>query len=230
MKIVLDGVRANRGTWSISANGEIAQGTHLITGEIGCGKTTLALMLAGFFSPVTGSVVKEGISSQMLSFQFPDYHITGSTLAAECRSWGMDPKRILSKARLSRTQDSDPLTLSRGELKRFLLTCILENEYDLLILDEPFSSLDCCEKERYCRILSDTRSGITVILTHEQLFFPRVDYIWEIRNGHLAHIGKTPDAILHWKQAPPSIKKLIDSGRPPHNLAFDDIMEAACRT
>jgi len=229
MKIVLNDILANRSTWSLSANGDILEGVHLITGEVGCGKTTLALMLAGFFSPTSGTIVKEGISSQMISFQFPDYHITGRTLAAECRSWGLDPSRLLSLAHISRTPESDPLTLSRGELKRLLLTCLLEKEYDLLILDEPFSSLDCCEKERYCRILSDKPHGITIILTHEQSFFPSVDYLWEIHEGHLFCIGKIPDAIQHWEHAPHSIKKLVESGRTPHNIAPEDLLEAACR-
>nr|WP_319375401.1 ATP-binding cassette domain-containing protein [uncultured Methanoregula sp.] len=229
MKIVLNDILANRSTWSLSANGDIQEGVHLITGEVGCGKTTLALMLAGFFSPTSGTIVKDGISSQMISFQFPDYHITGRTLAAECRSWGLDPSRLLSMAHISRTPDSDPLTLSRGELKRLLLTCLLEKEYDLLILDEPFSSLDCCEKERYCRILSDKPPGITIILTHEQSFFPRVDYLWEIHEGHLFCIGKTPEAIQQWEHAPPLIKKLVESGRTPRNISPEDLLEAACR-
>ena len=230
MKIILDNVRAMRGDWSLIASGEIASGIHLLTGEVGSGKTTLALMLAGFFSPAAGTIEKEGISSEMISFQFPEYHITGSTLAEECSSWSLDPAMILAREHISRTQDTDPLSLSRGELKRLHLSCILEKEYDLLILDEPFSSLDCSEKERYCRILSQKSHGITFILTHEQSFFPRVDYLWEIRGGQLVFLGRTPDAILRWEQAPPVIKKLVGSGRAPRNLAPEDLQEAACRT
>jgi energy-coupling factor transport system ATP-binding protein len=229
VKIILHDVHVIQGEWSLSADGEINPGIHLLTGEVGCGKTTLALMLAGFFSPVSGTIEKEGISSQMISFQFPEYHITGSTLAEECRSWGLDPSVILSHEQISRTLDSDPFTLSRGELKRLHLSCILEKDYDLLILDEPFSSLDCSEKERYCRIFSQKSQGITFILTHEQSIFPRVDYIWEICEGKLICLGRTPDAIQHWDQAPPVIKKLIRSGRAPDNLTPEDLLEATCR-
>jgi len=230
MKIVLEDVRATRGDWSLCADGTIEPGIHLLTGEVGCGKTTFALMLAGFFKPSSGTLVKEGIASQMISFQFPEYHITGSTLAGECRSWGLDPAAILSREHISRPPDTDPLTLSRGELKRLHLACLLEKEYDLLILDEPFSSLDCCEKERYCRILSRKSRGITFILTHEQSVFPRVDYLWEIRDGHLVALGRTPEAIRQWEHAPPVIQQLIGSGRAPDNLAPEDLLEAACRT
>jgi len=230
MKIILEDVVMKREGWSLSAGGEIAPGIHLLTGGVGCGKSTLALMLAGFFSPSSGTIIKEGITSSMISFQFPEHHITGRTLADECQSWGLDPTIILEREQISRTQDADPLTLSRGELKRFHLACLLEKNYDLLILDEPFSSLDCCEKERYCRILSRKKQGITFILTHEQSFFPKVDYLWEIHEGRLVCLGRTPGAILHWNNTPPVIKKLVVSGRVPGNLSPEDLEEAACRT
>ena len=230
MKIILKDIVMRRNGWSLSAKGEIVSGIHLLTGGVGCGKSTLALMLAGFFSPSSGTIAKEGIASTMISFQFPEHHITGRTLADECRSWGLDPSVILAREHICRAQDASPLTLSRGELKRFHLACLLEKNYDLLILDEPFSSLDCCEKERYCRILSRKKQRIIFILTHEQSFFPRVDYLWEIQHGRLVCLGRTPDALRHWNNAPPVINKLIGSGRVPENLAPDDLLEAACRT
>lgn len=230
MKIRLNDIEIKRGGWSLSAAGEIVPGIHHLTGEVGCGKSTFALLLAGFFSPLSGTIEKDGIRSTMISFQFPEHHITGRSLADECRSWGLDPSIILEREQISRTQDADPLTLSRGELKRFHLACLLEKNYDLLILDEPFSSLDCCEKERYCRILSRKKQGITFILTHEQSFFPQVDYLWEIREGRLVCLGRTPEAITHWNNAPPVIKKLVGSGRVPRNLSPEDLEEAACRT
>lgn len=230
MKIILKDIKMTRDEWSLSAAGEIVPGIHLLTGGVGCGKSTLALTLAGYFSPSAGAITKEGITSTMISFQFPEYQITGNTIDAECRSWGLDPSVILSREHISRKQDANPLTLSRGELKRFHLACLLEKNYDLLILDEPFSSLDCCEKERYCRILSQKKQGITFIMTHEQSFFPRVDYLWEIREGRLICLGRTPDAITRWEHAPPVIKKLVGSGRIPVNLSSEDLLEAACRT
>jgi energy-coupling factor transport system ATP-binding protein len=230
MKIVLDGVVSQRGRWSLSAEGTIGPGIHLLTGEVGSGKTTFALMLAGLFPPFLGTVEKSGIASEMISFQFPEYQVSANTLAGEVRSWGLDPAAILSREQFGGREEADPLSLSRGELKRLHLACILSRDYDLLVLDEPFSSLDCSEKERYCRILSQRSRGITFVLTHEQSYFPRVDFIWEIRGGCVTCLGRTRDAIPHWEHAPSIVRRLLRSGRVPENLSQADLLEAACRT
>ena len=139
MKLILNRVRFVRGEWSISVQGTFTEGIHLITGEVGSGKSTLALVLAGLLTPATGTVVHENISSLMLSFQFPEYHITGTTVTEECKSWGQDPAKVLGAAHLQGKDNASPLMMSRGEIKRLHLACVLAGEYDLLILDEPFS-------------------------------------------------------------------------------------------
>jgi energy-coupling factor transport system ATP-binding protein len=230
MRLELNCAEITRGNWRLSAQGIFTEGIHLVSGDVGSGKSTLALMMAGLLPPVSGSVIREQVSDQMVSFQFPEYHITGTTVNEECASWGHDPETILSSIRLSDKGDSDPFRLSRGEMKRFHLACVLANPYDLLILDEPFSSLDVCEKQRICRCLSDRSRGITVIFTHEQTIFPRVTHIWEIHAGRLRYCGSPPEGLLNWHHAPPLIRKLIDAGKTPKNITPDDLTEAACAT
>jgi energy-coupling factor transport system ATP-binding protein len=148
MKVSLAGVRAVRGDWSLSADGVFEEGIHLVSGDIGSGKSTLALLLAGLFPQASGTAEREGIATTMIAFQFPEFHVTGPDLVAECRSWGVDPVTVLASAGLAGREATNPLNLSRGELKRLVLACILAKNHDLLVLDEPFSSLDCTEKER----------------------------------------------------------------------------------
>ena len=124
----------------------------------------------------------------------------------------------------------NPLDLSRGELKRLVLACVLAKDHDLLILDEPFSSLDCTEKERLCAALSGRKKGITIIFTHEQAHFPRVDRIWEIQGGILHDRGRLPSALGHWDHAPAVVKNLIARRKIPENISQADLLEAACRT
>lgn len=223
MKITLDALRIARGDWQIAAEGTFTEGIHLISGDVGSGKTTLALALAGLGPATEGRIIPDSPGSRMISFQFPEYHVTGTTVAEECASWGLDPGRVLSGINMASKSGCDPLRLSRGELKRLHLACVLARDYDLLILDEPFSSLDVCEKQRICRSLSGRRHGITIIFTHEQAIFPRVDNIWEIRKSRLHSCGTPPDALADWEHAPAFIRALISRGRTPKNISPDDL-------
>lgn len=230
MKISLCNIRAVRSDLSLAAEGTFHEGIHIVTGDVGSGKTTLAHILAGLLPPFSGTVRRHGITSQMMMLQSPESHITGSTLYEECRSWGVTTREVLVFAGLEGRDDEDPLRLSRGELKRFILACVLFRPYDLLILDEPFSSLDCQEKERLCRILSSRSAGITILFTHEQAFFPKADRIWEIGNGTLHDRGRLPEALYHWEHAPQMVKRLVKKGTVPANISQADLLEALCRT
>lgn len=230
MRLHLRAARACRGNWSLAADGTFCEGLHLVSGDVGSGKSTLALMMAGLLSPADGNVVRNGIRSSMISLQFPEYHVTGLTVADECRSWGLDCEHILSEVNLMDKRTAAPLTLSRGELKRLHLACVLAKNYDLLLLDEPFSSLDAREKERLCEHLSKRSGGITILFTHEQTSFPRVDHIWEIQQGELSDRGEMPDALTRWEHAPALIKKIISAGKILKNISHLDLQEAVCRT
>jgi energy-coupling factor transport system ATP-binding protein len=230
MKVSLADLLAVRGDWSLSAQGMFEEGIHLVSGDIGSGKSTLALLLAGLFPQASGTVEREGVVSAMMVFQFPEFHVTGTDLVGECKAWGVDSATVLAGAGLAGRQTTNPLDLSRGELKRLVLACVLARDYDLLILDEPFSSLDCTEKERLCTELSGRKRGITVIFTHEQTHLPRVDRIWEIQGGMLYDRGRLPSALGCWNHAPAMVKELIARGRVPNNIAQTDLLEAACRT
>ncbi|AGB02360.1 ATP-binding cassette domain-containing protein [Methanoregula formicica] len=230
MRIDLDAVRVVRDSWSVSATGTFTEGIHLISGDVGSGKTTLARVIAGLSPPTSGAIRREDITHPMISFQFPEHHVTGSTVSEECSSWGLDPTVILKQASLQEKAGLSPLRLSRGELKRLHLACVLSQEYDLLVLDEPFSSLDCKEKARACTTISGRARGITIIFTHEQSQFPRVDMLWEIVDGSLHCRGNLPDALRTWEHAPEIVRALIRRGKEPANLTRQDIREAACRT
>ena len=230
MRLTVDHATVQRGAWSLFADGTFSDGIHLVSGAVGSGKSTLALVMAGLLPATSGTVKRDGINSMMLSMQFPEFHITGLTVAEECASWGLLTGTVIRSANLEISGSVSPLSLSRGELKRLHLACVLARKDDLLLLDEPFSSLDCGEKERLCSQLNARSQGITVIFTHEQSAFPRVDQIWEIQNGELFNAGKMPEALVRWQHAPALIKKLLDAGNCPANLTPDAIREAACRT
>lgn len=229
MELVFDRTVFYRKGWHLEADGQFLPGVHLVSGKIGAGKSTFSLMAAGLLSPGKGSVKHNGIDSVMLSMQFPEYHVTGSTISAEIRSWGLDPEVILASAGLPGYGEKDPFRLSRGELKRLHLHCILSRQWDLLILDEPFSALDCREKKDVCQRIDSKTGGIVIICTHEQRFFPHVDVIWEIMGGTLVRTGELPLALTRWSHAPARIRQLVERGVIPENISENDILEASCR-
>ncbi|MGA2935296.1 MAG: ATP-binding cassette domain-containing protein [Methanomicrobiales archaeon] len=230
MRAILDDVIIRRGSFQLEASGTFSEGVHLVTGPVGSGKSTLALALEGALLPVAGRIGEEGIRSRILSLPFPEYHITGDTLAGEAASWGLLPASVLKTAGLSGRGGEDVLRCSQGELKRLVLSCILAWEWDLLILDEPYSSLDCAWKESFSRRLGERREGITIIFTHEDEILPRVDELWEIQAGRLVSLGRVPEAIRRWSRPPRYIRAALDKGIIPENITPGDVRDALCRT
>ncbi|MDI3542370.1 MAG: energy-coupling factor transport system ATP-binding protein [Candidatus Methanomethylophilaceae archaeon] len=228
MRVAMD-FSAIRGAFRIYCKAEMGKGTHLVSGSVGSGKSTMALVMASLI-PYEGTLDLDGISSVVLSLQFPEYHITGSTLEEEARSWGLDPAEVLADAELEPFGKSDPFRLSRGQLKRFNLSCVFLLDPDLLLLDEPFSSLDCQVKAKICEYIEAREEKMTVIFSHERSVLPRVDTLSNIQEGMLDFCGSVPDAISLWKGAPPYLKKVLEMGKLPKNIRLKDALEALCRT
>ncbi len=195
MKLSVEDIRKQQGTFSLSVNYSFLPGTYLITGPIGSGKSTLSLILSGHLRPDSGKVDKTSIASEAISLQFPEYHITGATVLEEIRSWGVDPDMIESAILPETLFMRDPLHLSRGELKRLSLACIFAKEPDLLILDEPFSSLDTEMKQWLCRMIEKRSSGITIIFTHEREILPDSGFYLSMRNGFLYPADNVPEIL-----------------------------------
>jgi len=230
VRVVLDGVTLRRGDFSLLAAGSLGEGVHLVTGPVGSGKSTLALALAGVLCPDEGRIQREGIGSTALALPFPEWQVTGSTLEGEAAAWGVGPAPVLAAAGLTGRGGDDPLRCSQGELKRLVLSCILAREWDLLVLDEPYGSLDCAWKAAFSRMLGERRRGVTVLLTHEDEHLPRVDEIWEIREGQLLSLGRVPEAIPRWSRPPRYLRAALERGVLPENITPADARDAVCRT
>lgn len=230
MPLIFEEVSYTRDRFRLTANGIFDEGVHLVSGKVGSGKSTLAFIASGLVRPGAGVVHRTQIRKSLLSMQFPEYHTTGITLNEEVRSWGLDPEVVLNCTRLFGQGEQDIHCLSRGELKRLHLGCVLSCDADLLILDEPFSALDCREKRAICRRIAERGSGTVIICTHEQTWLPPVDFIWEMKDGALVSHGRVPGAISRWGLAPRHIRDLIERGHVPDNISPETVIEAACKT
>jgi len=225
----LNNVIVRKGSFALHAEGRIGPGVHLITGVIGAGKTTLGELIAGIIRQERGNLVWTGNNRVML-MQDAGFHISTTTVFKEAESWKVDPDKVISSAGLFEKRNSDLLQLSRGELRRLVLTAILARNDDLVVLDEPFAGLDDKAGKWVSRQISMRTEKITVIISHSITMLPDVDRIWEMRDGKLYDLGIMPIPLTKWVRAPMLIRYLNKAGHPPSGLSRTLLEEAACRT
>lgn len=128
----------------------------VIVGRSGCGKSTLLRLLSGELQPDSGAVhIPEGFRSSLLS---PDpYVITWTSVlrnVAMAAGAGRTPEermeqaqKLLKLVRLEEYADLTPMDLSTGMRQRLGLARVLAGRSQILLMDEPFASLDFITRE-----------------------------------------------------------------------------------
>ena len=152
----------------------------VIVGRSGCGKSTLLKLLAGSEQPDSGQVtIPEGWHSAMLS---PDPYVISWTnvqrnVAMAC-GVGKTPEERYEKARdfvrlvgLEDYADLTPAELSTGMKQRLGLARVLAGQAELLLMDEPFASLDFLTRQELQNQLLAIQSAMprTIVLVTHQL-------------------------------------------------------------
>jgi ABC-type nitrate/sulfonate/bicarbonate transport system ATPase subunit/ABC-type nitrate/sulfonate/bicarbonate transport system permease component len=156
-----------------------------IVGRSGCGKTSLLRLIAGLSTPTQGSLQIDGAPLQGIrdktSIIFQDYGLLPWATVWGNAELGLKAKGILSQERrrrvapiiaelgLSPFARLFPARLSGGMRQRVAIARALASDSDLLLLDEPFSSLDAISREALQDSLLETqrKHGTTIILvTH----------------------------------------------------------------
>lgn len=210
---------------------KILQGTDFSTqpGEILCllgasgsGKSTILRATAGLQDVSSGSITinKRVVSSSTVSvrpekrgvglmFQdfalFPHMSVL-QNVAYGVKSLGRDEAKLQAMHALKRVGLADraedyPSKLSGGQQQRLALARSIAPKPGLLLLDEPFSSLDARLRESVrgetLAVLRETRATC-VIVTHdpeEAMLFG--DKIALLREGQIAQIGTSDDIYNH---------------------------------
>jgi len=148
---------------------------NCLIGPSGCGKTTLLNLISGLMIPDEGRVVTRG----RISCVFQEPRLLPWSTVIENAMYAMDPHihrqgrirsadEVLEVLELSDARELMPEELSGGMARRVSLARALLADHDILLLDEPLSSLDPQLRSRVTDYLSGKLAGKTVVLvTHD---------------------------------------------------------------
>lgn len=168
-----------------------------VLGPSGCGKTTMLYLLAGLHQPIDGEIrihsKKQTGPRPRTGLILQDYGLLpwatafkNVTLGFEIRKfYGPDGKHVpadedvagssqrvdywMARLNLAEHADKYPGQLSGGQRQRVAIARTLALNPDLLLMDEPFSSLDAPTRESLQNLTFELRSEeklTTVIVTH----------------------------------------------------------------
>lgn len=157
-----------------------------VMGPSGCGKTSLLDAVAGLVDPEDGRIVLDGepvaAGAMPLRYVFQEPRLLPWRTAAENVAFALKAADVPPTARerrvdavLERVGLADqhatyPRQLSGGQRQRVNLARALATEPEILLLDEPFSSLDAVTARRIRRDLRNvwTDAGLSVLfVTHD---------------------------------------------------------------
>ena len=157
---------------------EISRGEFVaVVGPSGCGKTTLLNLLSGFLKPTAGHVISAGRVRMVYQTDslFP-WQTVAQNIALGLRNIDDDQERakqlekMLHLIKLDEFASHYPHQLSGGMRQRVELARALAGDSDVLLLDEPFSSLDYLARLRMRRELARMLKELprtVVLVTHD---------------------------------------------------------------
>jgi iron(III) transport system ATP-binding protein len=192
-----------------------------LVGPSGCGKTTTLRLIAGFERPDSGLIRVNGHvvaapqawlppEKRGVGMVFQDYALFPHLTVRQNLSFGLNGKKA-SRARdtvehllqligLGHLAERYPHELSGGQRQRVALARALAPEPVVLLLDEPFSSLDADRRvvmREQVRAILRSQRATAIFVTHDQeeaLFMG--DRIAVMNEGRIEQIG-TPEDIFH---------------------------------
>jgi iron(III) transport system ATP-binding protein len=190
---------------------QLAQGSiGCLLGPSGCGKTTALRCIAGFESIDAGSIAAHGRVLAQPGFEMPpferqigmvfqDYALFPHLTVLQNVAFGLH--RLAAANRDRRAQEmidlvgladygnQYPHQLSGGQQQRVALARALAPEPEIVLLDEPFSSLDVELRERLgaeVRSVLKTVNATALLVTHDQQeAFAVADVVGVMRDGRL---------------------------------------------
>ncbi len=161
-----------------------------VLGPSGAGKSTLLNLLSGFLSPTSGRLLLNDVdhtntipAKRPVSMLFQENNLFSHLTVAENISLGLDPglnlstlqrqklSEIARHVRLEEQLSRLPSQLSGGQRQRASLARCLIRKRPILLLDEPFSSLDPTLRREMLHLLlfECTQRTLTLLIVSHDL-------------------------------------------------------------
>lgn len=170
--ITLKKVTVNYGANQIykDFNFQFAEGVNVVLGQSGSGKTTLLNVIANLI-PHSGECVADNVA---IVFQTPTLSPVSVSKNVEMVVMGKKNTRqideILKLAQIDHLKDRKATILSGGEQQRVAIARAFVADRPVLLLDEPFQSLDIGIKRKLYQtldILLNNYNKTVVLVTHD---------------------------------------------------------------
>lgn len=190
-----------------------------VIGSNGSGKSTLVRLLNGLNQPSSGGVCVFGLNTQLhqqflarlvgFIFQNPDHQIIFPTVLEEL-AFGLEQlghsseaaqlgaRDFLAEHGASSLAEKPVQNLSEGQKQLICILAVLIMKPRLLLLDEPFSSLDLAKRKTLLNLLN-TNCERLIMVSHDLEVFSSFDRLLWIEDGRIKADGAPADVIARYK-------------------------------
>jgi ABC-type Fe3+/spermidine/putrescine transport system ATPase subunit len=220
--IVLEQVSLALGEFNLhDVNLRISKGEYLVLlGPSGAGKTVLLEIIAGLREADSGVVtINQRDMSGVLpehrgtAIVYQDYSLFPHMTAAENIAYGLKIQKrpvkeitervdsLLADFDISALKNRCPSSMSGGEQQRVAIARALATDPAILLLDEPFASLDPRSRDECIRIMQDlkgTKSVTIIQVSHSgDEAYSLADRVAVLIEGRIAQSGSPDEIFCH---------------------------------